>query len=177
MPDIHSQYKLVIIGAGPGGYVAAIRAAQLGLKTLIVEKQFIGGTCLNVGCIPSKDLLTATELYESIKHAKDFGITVGEVSIDLKKLQSRKNRNVKALTAGVEYLLKQNKVDIFKGSAKFLDKSSLELSAGDETRKVSAENVVIATGTVPIELPGLSFDDPGILDSRFDKGSGTRICP
>jgi len=165
MSDIDSQYKLIIIGAGPGGYVAAIRAAQLGLKTLIVEKQFIGGTCLNVGCIPSKDLLTATELYESIKHAKDFGITVGEASIDLKKLQSRKNRNVKALTAGVEYLLKQNEVDIFKGSARFLDKNSLELSAGDQIQKVTAENVIIATGTVPIELPGLSFGDPDILDS------------
>ncbi len=165
MSDIDSQYKLIIIGAGPGGYVAAIRAAQLGLKTLIVERQFIGGTCLNVGCIPSKDLLTATELYELIKHAKDFGITVGEVSIDLKKMQSRKNRNVKALTAGVEYLLKQNKVDIFKGSARFLDKNSLELSAGDEIQKVAAENVIIATGTVPIELPGLSFGDPDILDS------------
>lgn len=165
MTDIDSQYKVVIIGAGPGGYVAAIRAAQLGLKTLIVEKQFIGGTCLNVGCIPSKDLLTATELYESIKHAKDFGITVGEVSIDLKKLQSRKNRNVKVLTTGVEYLLKQNQVDIFKGSANFLDKSTLELSSGDQTQKVTAEYVIIATGTVPIELPGLSFGDPDILDS------------
>lgn len=165
MADIDSQYKVIIIGAGPGGYVAAIRAAQLGLKTLIVEKQFIGGTCLNVGCIPSKDLLTATELYESIKHAEDFGVTVGETSVDLKKLQSRKNRNVKALTAGVEYLLKQNKVDIFKGSANFLDKSTLELSSGDQTQKVTAENVIIATGTVPIELPGLSFGDPDILDS------------
>jgi dihydrolipoamide dehydrogenase len=165
MADIDSQYKVIIIGAGPGGYVAAIRAAQLALKTLIVEKQFIGGTCLNVGCIPSKDLLTATELYESIKHAKDFGITVGEVSIDLKKLQSRKNRNVKVLTTGVEYLLKQKQVDIFKGSAKFIDENTIELSAQDKTQKVTAENVIIATGTVPIQLPGLSFGDPHILDS------------
>jgi dihydrolipoamide dehydrogenase len=165
MPDIESRYKLVVIGAGPGGYVAAIRAAQLGIKTLIVEREFIGGTCLNVGCIPSKDLLTATELYESLRHAGDFGITVGDFSMDLKKLQGRKSRNVKALTTGVEYLLKQSKVDIFKGEATFLDKSTIQLSSASETHKVTAENVIIATGTVPIELPGLPFSDPDILDS------------
>jgi dihydrolipoamide dehydrogenase len=160
MPD----YDLIVIGAGPGGYVAAIRAAQLGLKTACVEKRAtLGGTCLNVGCIPSKALLHASELYAEASHGEwaKFGIDLPEVKLDLARMRAEKDKAVKELTSGVEFLFKKNKVAWLKGEARFLDAKTIEV-AGE---KVSAKNFVIATGSEVAFPPGLEPDGEAILTS------------
>src|SRR5438128_7256136 len=127
----NTTYDLIVIGAGPGGYVAAIRAAQLGLKTACVEKEYLGGTCLNVGCIPSKALLDSSERYAAIKHGLDkHGIKVGNVSLDLLAMMSRKADVVKQLTTGVGGLFKKNKVEHFKGNGRIVKAGSVEVSGG-----------------------------------------------
>ena len=148
------DYDVLVIGSGPGGYVAAIRAAQLGLKTACIEKRgTLGGTCLNVGCIPSKALLHATELYA---HAKSgdlakFGIGFGEVTIDVAQLQSEKDKAVGELTGGIAMLFKKYKVEWIKGAASFVDAHTVK--AGD--RIITAKNIVIATGSEVALLPGV----------------------
>jgi len=159
-----ADFDLVVIGGGPGGYVAAIRAAQLGLNVACVEKRAaLGGTCLNVGCIPSKALLHASELYEEAAHGslEKFGITLGEVKLDLKRMTAEKDKAVKELTGGIEYLFKKNKITWLKGAAKFLDAKTIEV-AGD---KVTAKNFVIATGSEVAFPPGLSPDGEVIITS------------
>jgi len=159
-----ADYDLVVIGGGPGGYVAAIRAAQLGLKVACVEKRAaLGGTCLNVGCIPSKALLHASELYEEAAHGslEKFGIMLGEVKLDLKRMAAEKDKAVKELTGGIEYLFRKNGVTWLKGEAKFRDAGSIE-AAG---QKVTARNFVIATGSEVAFPPGLSPDGEVIITS------------
>lgn len=157
------DYDVLIIGSGPGGYVAAIRAAQLGLKTACVEsRETLGGTCLNVGCIPSKALLHGSELFEEAAHGvlAKFGVETGKVSLDLSKLQGEKASAVKDLTGGIEYLFKKNKVTWLKGRASFKDAHSVEI-AGDT---VSAKHVVVATGSSVTPLPGVDVDnDAGVI--------------
>src|SRR2546429_9097769 len=123
-----SSYDLIVIGAGPGGYVAAIRAAQLGMRVCCVDKQFLGGVCLNIGCIPSKALLDSTHRLHDVKHALSrHGIRVGDVSVDLKQMMARKDEVVKSLTTGVGFLFKKNKIDSIIGAAHITAPGKVEI--------------------------------------------------
>lgn len=154
-----SKYDIVIIGAGPGGYVAAIRASQLGLKTAMIEKEQVGGVCLNWGCIPTKALLKSADIYKSIQKASDFGIKVDNVSFDLTAIV-RHSRNVsKKLNAGVKYLLKKNKVELIEGSAKIKSANQIIVDEGKKGEKnIDAKNIIIATGAKPRGLPNVEVD-------------------
>ncbi|MDB5322301.1 MAG: dihydrolipoamide dehydrogenase [Phycisphaerales bacterium] len=163
----NTTYDLVVIGAGPGGYVAAIRAAQLGLRTACVEREFLGGTCLNIGCIPSKALLDSSERYAAIKNGLDkHGIKVQGVSLDLGAMMARKGEVVKSLTSGVGGLFKKNKVDHFKGTGRVANPTTVEVTGGDGAKQtITAKRILIATGSAPIEIPSLPFDGKNILSS------------
>jgi len=153
-----NQKETVIIGAGPGGYVAAIRAAQLGQKVTIIEKEYIGGVCLNVGCIPSKALITAGHHFHNAQHSEVFGITTSNVTLDIIKMQNWKDTKVVSmLTRGVEGLLKKNKVEIIRGTAVFTDKKHLTVETKDGSQDLEFKNVVIATGSSPLEVPEVPF--------------------
>ena len=162
------SYDLVVIGAGPGGYVAAIRAAQLGMKVACVEKRpSLGGVCLNIGCIPSKALLDSSELYHLAKERfGHHGIGVGEVSIDVPRMIARKDKVVKDLTDGVRFLFKKNKITPVFGAARITSPTTVQvaLNEGGETT-LEAKNIVIATGSEPIELPFLKFDGKTVVSS------------
>ena len=159
-------YDVVVIGAGPAGYVCAIRAAQLGLKTAVVEKQTIGGVCLNVGCIPSKALIAAGTLVKKLQHAEVMGITAKDVAVDVKKLVAWKEGIVGKLTGGVSGLLKNHKVDVLMGAARVLGRDKVEVTSADGKKQVLAtKNVVVATGSTPIEIPGFAFDGKNVWSS------------
>ena len=165
MADI---YDLVIIGGGPGGYIAAIKAAQLGLKTVCVEKRgTLGGTCLNVGCIPSKALLHASEVYESAKHSMAaLGVKAEGVSLDLDTMMAHKAKTVGDLTKGIEFLFKKNKVDYKIGTGKMTSATTVEVTAKDGAVEVlTAKNILIATGSDVINLPGIEIDETRIVSS------------
>ncbi|HXI86747.1 MAG TPA: dihydrolipoyl dehydrogenase [Parvularculaceae bacterium] len=152
--------KLLVIGAGPAGYVAAIRAGQLGIDTIIVDANALGGTCLNVGCIPSKAIIHAADEFEKTKHFADkspLGITAKSPSIDLKQTVAWKDGIVKRLTTGVGGLLKKSKVRVLNGWAIFKDGKTVEVETKDGAEIVRAENIIVATGSVPVELPFLPF--------------------
>ena len=167
MSDQTKSYDMIVIGAGPGGYVAAIRAAQLGMTVACVDRQFLGGVCLNVGCIPSKALLDSSERYYEAKNKlAHHGITTGDVKIDITAMLARKDQVVKQLTTGVGFLFKKNNVDAVMGSAKLLDPGTVQVTAADGTvTRLAGKNVLIATGSRPIELPGLPFDGKMVVDS------------
>src|SRR6202008_2588568 len=162
------KFDVVIIGSGPGGYVAAIRSGQLGLKTAIVEKdKDLGGTCLNVGCIPSKALLTSSDHFMFVKkEAAKHGIGVDGAGADLAKMQERKNKVVKTFNSGVRSLMKTNKVTVIEGLGTISapGKVSIKSSSG-ETQEVETKNIVIATGSAPVELPFAKFDGKTIVSS------------
>ena len=153
------NYDVVVIGSGPGGYVAAIRAAQLGMRTALVEKyNTLGGTCLNVGCIPSKALLNASHKYEEAKHGMEkHGISVGgDVTIDVSKMMAQKMKSVGGLTKGIEGLFKKNKVNHVVGFGSLVDKNTLEVTKEDGTKEtISTKNIVLATGSEPAKLNGV----------------------
>ena len=150
------EYDVCVIGAGPGGYVAAIRAAQLGQKTVVIERAKAGGICTSWGCIPSKTLLHAAALIRDADHAKEYGITYGAPKIDFKKMRSKKDRVVARLVKGVEFLLKKNDVTWVAGEAKFESRNSVTVTDDKgKTSKISAKNFIIATGARPVELPNL----------------------
>ena len=161
-------YDVVIIGAGPGGYNAAIRAGQLGLKTAIIDKREtkkLGGTCLNVGCIPSKAMLHASELYEAAEKTFDgLGIKTGKVSLDLPKMLKQKDQAVDGLTKGVEFLMKKNKVDVHLGAGEIVAPGKVKVS-GEETVELDAKNIIIATGSEVTPLPGVEIDEKQIVTS------------
>jgi len=162
------SYDVVIIGGGPGGYNCAIRAGQLGLKTAVVEmRETLGGTCLNVGCIPSKALLHASELYEEAeKNFADMGIGVGKLSLDLEKMMGRKDEAVTGLTKGVEFLFKKNKVDHVRGKGR-IDGAGQVIVTGEDGKETTLEtrNIVIATGSEVTPLPGVEIDEERIVSS------------
>ncbi|MDF2039533.1 dihydrolipoyl dehydrogenase [Bacillus sp. CMF12] len=162
--DFPIETDTIVIGAGPGGYVAAIRAAQLGQKVTIVEKANMGGVCLNVGCIPSKALIAAGHRYENAKHSDVMGITAENVKVDFTKVQEFKSGVVKKLTGGVEGLLKGNKVDIVRGEAYFVDANTLRVMDDNSAQTYTFKNAIIATGSRPIELPTFKFSKR-VLDS------------
>lgn len=163
-----TQFDLVVIGSGPGGYVGAIRAAQLGLKTAVVEKdKALGGTCLNVGCIPSKALLESSEHFAEAQHGLGaHGISVGNVSIDIKTMMARKEKVVSTNNDGVAFLFKKNKITLFNGLGKILSAGQVEVtdSAGAK-QTISAKSIMIATGSVPAELPFLKYDEKRVVSS------------
>jgi dihydrolipoyl dehydrogenase len=161
-------YDVIVIGTGPGGYVCAIRAAQLGLKTAVVEKNAtFGGTCLNVGCIPSKAMLHASELYEEAGHNfAQMGIKVGKPSVDLAALLKYKDQNVDANVKGVEFLFKKNKIEAFRGSGRILTPGKVEVKAADgKTQTLETKNIVIATGSDVARLNGIDIDEKRIVSS------------
>ncbi|WP_138493492.1 dihydrolipoyl dehydrogenase [Paenibacillus pinistramenti] len=155
--DASLDIDTLVIGAGPGGYVAAIKAAQLGQKVLIVEKNELGGVCLNVGCIPSKALISAAHQYENATHGDDFGISAENVKVDFSKTQAFKNKVVKQLTGGVGSLLKGNKVEIFRGECMFINESEARLFNDNEAPRYRFKHCIIATGSRPIELKAFPF--------------------
>ncbi len=156
------EFDVCVIGAGPGGYVCAIRAAQHGLKVGIVEREYMGGVCLNVGCIPSKAMISAAHFYHRAGHdAKEMGINIKGIDLDMKTLQKWKQSVCDRMAGGVEQLLKGNKVTILRGDANFT--SAKELKVGSDT--VVAKNFVIATGSRPIEIPGFAFDEKTVMSS------------
>ena len=161
------KFQAVVIGGGPGGYVCAIRLAQLGLKTACIESRgSLGGTCLNVGCIPSKSLLNLSEEFHKVQNLSSKGIEVGEVKLNLEKMMKSKDKAVTILTKGVEFLLKKNKVTYYKGTGSF--KSQNEIIIKDDQNKetiIEAEKTVIATGSVPVSLPGVEIDEKVIVSS------------
>ncbi len=162
------KFDIVIIGSGPGGYIAAIRAGQLGLKTALVEKdKELGGTCLNVGCIPSKALLTSSDHFVFVKkEAAKHGIVIDGARVDLAKMQERKDRVVKTFNSGVRTLMKTNKVTTFAGLASITAPGKVSIkSSSDETQEIETKNIVIATGSAPVELPFAKFDGKTIVSS------------
>ena len=161
-----TEFDLVIIGSGPAGYVGAVKASQLGLKTAIVEKdKTLGGTCLNVGCIPSKALLESSEHFLQANHSlAEHGVDVGSVKLNLDNLISRKNKIVDELTAGVDYLMKKNKVEKFNGWGKVLSPNEVEVT-GDNTTVLKTKNIMLATGSIPSSIPGLDYNGTNIISS------------
>ena len=157
----------MVIGAGPGGYVAGIRLGQLKKKALVVEKDKLGGICLNVGCIPSKALINASKIFDKIRHGADIGILADNPRVDMAKMQSWKGEVVSKLTGGVKTLLKANGCDYRTGVARFISRNTVELAAPDGKGKtvITADHIIIATGSRPIEIPGFKFDGNRIVDS------------
>lgn len=160
------EYDLIILGGGTGGYVAAIRASQLGLKTALVEKGKLGGTCLHKGCIPSKALLRSAEVYATAKRGGEFGIEIGDVTVNFTKVQERKEKIVDQLHKGVQHLMKQGKIDVYEGTGRILGPSifspmpgtiSVEMNNGDDNAMLIPKNVIVATGSRPRTLPGLEI--------------------
>jgi dihydrolipoamide dehydrogenase len=159
-------FDVVVIGSGPGGYVGAIRGAQLGLKVAVVEKEkTFGGTCLNIGCIPSKALLDSSEHYLQAQHElKDHGVDVSGVKLNLSNMMKRKDQVVSDLTGGVKYLFDKNKITSFEGVGKILEPGKVEV-VGKNTQTLECKNILIATGSVPVELPFLKYDGKHIISS------------
>ncbi|WP_372003582.1 dihydrolipoyl dehydrogenase [Tistrella mobilis] len=181
MSDTQS-FDVVIIGGGPGGYIAAIRAAQLGLKTACVEKRgALGGTCLNVGCIPSKALLQSSELYAETKHGlEEHGVKLSGVELDLAAMMTRKGKVVSQLTGGIEGLFKKNKVAYFKGTGRFVDATTIEVALNDGgTETIKTRETIIATGSTHVDLPGVEIDEKRIVSStgalEFEKVPGRLV--
>ena len=153
-----NSFDVVVVGAGPGGYVAAIRAAQLGLKTAIVEREHMGGICLNWGCIPTKAMLRSSEVFHLMHRAKEFGLGAEKISFDLNAVVSRSRGVAKHLNQGVGYLMKKNNVQVFMGTASLADPKTVLVKTEKETQKLTAKNVILATGARARELQGLEAD-------------------
>ncbi len=162
------KFQAVVIGGGPGGYVCAIRLSQLGLKTACIESRgSLGGTCLNIGCIPSKSLLNLSEEFYKAKNLSNKGIEVGEIKLNLSKMMKNKDKAVTVLTKGVEFLLKKNKVTYFKGTGSFKSKNEILIKENENKKEtlIKADKIVIATGSLPVSLPGIEFDEKIIVSS------------
>lgn len=155
--DFPIETDTLVIGSGPGGYVAAIRAAQTGQKVTIVEKEYIGGVCLNVGCIPSKAMISVGHRFEEAKHSEDMGVIANEVTLNFEKAQAFKDGVVKKLTGGVESLLKGNKVEIVRGEAYFVDENTVKVMDDKSSQTYKFKNAIIATGSRPVEIPTFKF--------------------
>jgi len=160
------KFDVTVIGGGPGGYVCAIRLSQLGLKTACIESRgSLGGTCLNVGCIPSKNLLNFSENFHKAKNFEKIGIEVGEVKLNLSKMMKNKEEAVTVLTKGIEFLFKKNKVKYFKGTAAFKSKNEISILAEGKETIIQTNKTIISTGSEPISIPGMEFDEEKILSS------------
>ncbi|PKP40616.1 MAG: dihydrolipoyl dehydrogenase, partial [Bacteroidetes bacterium HGW-Bacteroidetes-12] len=161
------SYDLIVVGSGPGGYVAAIRASQLGLKTAIVERSELGGICLNWGCIPTKALLKSASVFEYINHAADFGITVKGADADFPAIVKRSREVANGMSNGIQFLMKKNKIDVIKGTATLKAGKKIDVKGDDgKTTEYSATNIIIATGARSRELPNLPQDGKKIIGYR-----------
>src|SRR5438477_10797917 len=178
-----SEFDVVVIGAGTGGYVAAIRAAQLGLKVAVVERQkALGGTCLIWGCIPTKALLEHAHALKVVQQARDWGVTIGApgsgpaaVTIDMTQVQTRKDRVVNGLTKGVEFLFKKNKIDWIKGTARLTGNGGVDVFEGEKQTLRARKEIIVATGSAPRGVPGIEIDRKRIITS--DEAIGLRDVP
>jgi len=165
-------YDVIVIGSGPGGYVAAIRAAQLGLRTACIERENLGGICLNWGCIPTKALLRSAEVFDTFKHASDFGIKVGSVEADFPAIIQRSRGVADKVSKGIGFLFKKNKIDSIMGTAKLLPRSGawkphqIEVTAEGGKKILSTKNIIIATGARARSLPGIEIDGKRIIEYR-----------
>ncbi len=161
------KFDAVVIGGGPGGYVCAIRLAQLGKKTACVESRgSLGGTCLNVGCIPSKSLLNLSENFHKAKNFEKIGIEIGSLKLNLPKMMKNKEKAVTVLTKGIEFLFKKNKVTYFKGTGSIIGNNQVSVKSFDNKEaKIETKNIIIATGSDPVSLPGIKFDEEKIVSS------------
>ena len=168
------EYDLVILGGGTGGYVAAIRASQLGMKVAVVEKEKLGGTCLHRGCIPSKALLRSAEVFSMMKKSEEFGVTAEKITLQFEKVQERKQKVIDQLHKGIKHLMKKGKIDLYEGFGRILGPSifsptpgtiSVEMNNGEENQMLIPKNILIATGSRPRTLSGLEIDGTFILSS------------
>ena len=160
------KFDVTVIGGGPGGYVCAIRLSQLGLKTACIESRgTLGGTCLNIGCIPSKSLLNLSENFYKAKNFEKLGIETGEIKLNLEKMMKNKDKAVTVLTKGVEFLFKKNKVTYFKGTGSFKNKNQISIINNKEETTIETKNTIISTGSEPVSLRGIEFDEEKILSS------------
>ena len=173
---MNNNFDVIVIGSGPGGYVCAIRCAQLGLKTACIEeKKSLGGTCLNLGCIPSKSLLNASEMFHKAqKEFKNLGIETSDLRLNLSKMMANKNKTVITLTKGIEFLFKKNKIFHLKGKALISNKNTVEVASESNSKETyKTKNIIIATGSAPTSLPGIEFDEKVVVSSTgalaFDK--------
>lgn len=155
--------SITIVGGGPGGYVAAIRAAQLGTQVTLIEKDALGGTCLNRGCIPTKVLLQSADLLEKIKHSETFGISAEKISLDFSAVIKRKEAVVKRLVDGVAYLMRKNKIKVIKGTGALIDSKTVGILGGND--RISSDSIIIATGSKPSTVPIKGIDEPGVISS------------
>lgn len=162
------EFDLCVIGSGPGGYVAAIRASQLGFKTVIIEKRDLGGVCLNIGCIPTKALLKSAETLDNFKHAEEFGFTVSEVKADFEKIIKRSRGVADKQSKGIQFLMKTNKIEVVNGHGSFTSATEVKITDNDgkEVERIKAKYFVIATGARSRELPNLKFDGETIINSE-----------
>src|ERR687889_2005763 len=154
MPE---RYDCIVIGSGPGGYVAAIRAAQLGMKTAVVEKDKVGGRCLNYACIPAKAVLRTADVLQEIRDADDFGLKVGEPEVDFGAVSERRKKVIKTLTGGVAGLFKKNKIDYIEGHGSLTDDGNVKIGGNFDGSEIQAGKVILATGSVPKPIPGTKF--------------------
>ncbi len=161
-----NKYEVAVIGSGPGGYVAALRTGYYGKKTLLIEKEMLGGTCLNWGCIPTKAFVRSAELFSDIKNAQSFGLEVEKAEVNFPAVVKRKDKIVKRLVGGIDYLLRGKNVDMISGKASFVNSSRLKIESSSGTEEIEAENIIIATGSEASTLPIPGADLEGILDSR-----------
>lgn len=159
--------KIAVIGGGPGGYVAAIKAAMLGAEVTVIEKRRVGGTCLNVGCIPTKALLASSSMLMNIREAKDFGINIeGEIKPDFKAMMSRKDKIVNQLISGIEFLFEKRGVNLVNGFGKLVDKNTIEVTKEDGSKEmITADKIILANGSVPVVLPMFPYDKKRIITS------------
>jgi dihydrolipoamide dehydrogenase len=162
------NFDVCVIGSGPGGYVAAIRASQLGFKTAIIEKRDLGGVCLNIGCIPTKALLKSAETYDTLKHAGDYGLIVDKIGVDFSKIIQRSRGVADKMSKGVQFLMKANKVEVFKGHGQFASANEVQVmdASGKEVERIQAKHIIIATGARSRELPHLKIDGEMIINSE-----------
>ena len=160
------EYDIVIIGSGPGGYVTAIRASQLGLKTAIIEKESLGGVCLNWGCIPTKALLKSAQVFNYLKHANDYGLKITEFDKDFDAVVNRSRDVAKGMSKGVQFLMKKNKIEVFTGHGKVMEGKKVSVNFNNKTEEIKGKNIIIATGARSRELPSIPQDGKKILGYR-----------
>lgn len=162
------EFDVCVIGSGPGGYVAAIRASQLGFKTAIIEKRDLGGVCLNIGCIPTKALLKSAETFDHLKHASDYGLIVEKIGVDFEKIIQRSRGVADKMSKGVQYLMKANKIEVFKGHGQFASANEVQVmdEKNQEVERIKARYIIVATGARSRELPHLKIDGKAIINSE-----------